>query len=90
MGEKLKVLQIFSTNKLITENNLQNFEQLSQRGLCMKMLEFWVFRVSILTLLTAFKKKVYFNYRLQKHRCEILGFSTKNPSGENTFAPKCM
>ena len=43
MGEKLKVLQIFSTNKLITENNLQNFEQLSHRGLWMKILVTWVF-----------------------------------------------
>ena len=68
---------------------LQNFEFLSHRGLCIKMLKTLVFWVSILTLLTAFKKKVYFNYRLQKHRCEILGFSTKNPRGENTFAPKC-
>ena len=25
---------------------------------------------------------------LQKYGCEILGFSTKNPRGENTFAPK--
>ena len=89
MGEKLKVLQIFSSNKLVTENNLQNFEQLSNRGLWMKMLETWVFWVSILTLLTAFKKKVYSNYRLQEHRCEIFGFSSKNPRGENTFAPKC-
>ena len=32
---------------------------------------------------------MYFNYRLQKHRCEILGFSTKNPRGVNTFKHKC-
>ena len=34
-------------------------------------------------------KKMYSKYRLQEHRCEILGFSTENPRGENTFAPKC-
>ena len=89
MGEILKLLQIFSTSKLVTENNLQKFEQLSHRGLWMKMLETWVFWVFILTLLTAFKKKVYFNHRLQKHRRVIFGFSTKKPRGENTFAPKC-
>ena len=41
VGELLKVLQIFSTNKLVTENNLQNFEYLSHRGLWTKMLETW-------------------------------------------------
>ena len=41
------------------------------------------------SLLTAFKKKVYFNNRFQEHRYDILGFSTKNPRGENTFATKC-
>ena len=56
----------------------------------MKMLETWVFWVSSLTLLAAFKEKMYFNYRLQKHRYEILGFSTKNPRGVNTFKPKCI
>ena len=43
VGEKLKLLQIFFTNKLITENNLQNFEYLSHRGLWTKMLETWAF-----------------------------------------------
>ena len=43
MEKLLKVLQFFSTNKLLTENDLQNFEQLSHRGLWMKMLEIWAF-----------------------------------------------
>ena len=43
MGKLLKVLPFFSTNKLVTENILQNFEQLSLRGLWTKMLEIWGF-----------------------------------------------
>ena len=43
MGKLLKVLTIFSTNKLVTENILQNFEQISHRGLWTKMLEIWDF-----------------------------------------------
>ena len=43
VGELLKVLQIFFTNKLVTENNLQKFEYLSHRGLWTKMLETWAF-----------------------------------------------
>ena len=43
MGELLKVLENFFTNKLVTENNLQNFEYLSHRGLWTKMLETWAF-----------------------------------------------
>ena len=43
MGKLLKVLPFFSTNKLVTENILQNFEQLSHRGLWTKMLEIWGF-----------------------------------------------
>ena len=43
MGKLLKVLSFFSTNKLVTENNLQKFECLSHRGLWMKMLETWAF-----------------------------------------------
>ena len=39
MGKLLKVLPFFSTNKLVTENILQNFEQISHRGLWTKMLE---------------------------------------------------
>ena len=53
------------------------------------MHETWVFWITILTVLAAFEKKVYFNYWLQKRRCEILGFSTKNLRCENIFAPKC-
>ena len=37
-------------SKLVTENTLQNFEQLSHWGLWMKMLETWGFQVSIHTL----------------------------------------
>ena len=43
VGELLKVLQIFFTNKLVTENNLQKFEYISHRGLWTKMLETWAF-----------------------------------------------
>ena len=43
VGELLKVLQFFFTNKLVTENNLQKFEYLSHRGLWTKMLETWAF-----------------------------------------------
>ena len=43
MGKLLKVLPFFSTNKLVTENILQNFEQISHRGLWTKMLEIWGF-----------------------------------------------
>ena len=43
MGKLLKVLPFFSTNKLVTENIFQNFEQLSHRGLWTKMLEIWGF-----------------------------------------------
>ena len=39
MGTLHKVLPFFSTNKRVTKNILQNFEQLSHRGLWMKMLE---------------------------------------------------
>ena len=53
------------------------------------MLETWAFWVFILTWFTALKKKLYFNYRLQEHRCEILGFSTKNPRCMVISVPKC-
>ena len=43
MGKLLKVLPFFSTNKLVTENILQNFEQIFHRGLRTKMLEIWGF-----------------------------------------------
>ena len=43
VGELLKILQIFSTNKLITENDSQKFEHLSHRDLWTKMLETWAF-----------------------------------------------
>ena len=42
MGEILKLLQIIFSNKLTSENNLQKFEQLSHKGLWMKILETWV------------------------------------------------
>ena len=43
VGELLKVLQIFFTNKLIIENDLQKFEYLSHIRLWTKILETWVF-----------------------------------------------
>ena len=89
MGTLHKVLPFFSTNKRVTKNILQNFEQLSHRGLWMKILEIWGFWVFIPTWFTAFKKKVYFNSRLQEHRCEMLGFSTKNPKSSKIPAAKC-
>ena len=33
---------------------------------------------------------MYFNYRLQEHRCEILGFSTKNPGCMVISVRKCI
>ena len=39
MGKLLKVSPFFSANKIVTENILQTFEQLSYKGLWTKMLE---------------------------------------------------
>ena len=39
MGKLLKVLQNILSNKLVSGKKWQNFEQLSHRGLWMKMLE---------------------------------------------------
>ena len=90
MEKLLKLWLFFSAKELVTENILQNFEHLSHRGLWTKMLEILGFWVFIPTWFTAFKKKVYFNYRLQKHRGEMLGFSTKNPKSSKIPVAKCI
>ena len=55
-----------------------------------KCLKFGLFEFLSLLNSLFLRKRSIFNYRLQEHRCEMLGFSTKNTRGIKMYEAKCI